>query len=295
MTSVGLSHPFLILQQYSKPRIRPRTESMAYSNYTWKSEILSKNKQKHNPSSQTSFSCKKKTLALNDKTISTTKNVQIPSIQPRSPSSTQSKQKGLCIESTNRPTLVHSYSTPVMSTTTPRLKPPQYGYASSKTLGSRSMVKDESRSYHAGNSIIPIKSFNSLCSLKDKCLSNKTISGTNSPRFSSTTTLSSPRHLQNVGLTQQFKKTQSLALGARAKPLPRSPNITKKVVNKKVITENKKNQLDSRHIDDANERIISWLIGVEDSEPEEPVAPFIEYSDKPLQTDIAVHIVFNGD
>lgn len=53
--------------------------------------------------------------------------------------------------------------------------------------------------------------------------------------------------------------------------------------------------MDTNYARDTEQRIISWLIGVKDSEPEEPLAPFFEYVDLPPQTDTAVHIVYKGD
>ena len=52
---------------------------------------------------------------------------------------------------------------------------------------------------------------------------------------------------------------------------------------------------DSSSDSDKDQMIITWLIGVDTEDPEEPPEPFIEYPDEPPQTDTAVHIVYDGD
>ncbi|XP_029635894.1 uncharacterized protein LOC115211115 [Octopus sinensis] len=299
MTSVDLPLILSIAPQNSRPLIETRTKKMTQSLNTWKSEVVSKNVGSKNggkypPLSQISSDCRKKTPPPGDKTISSARDFRSPRTHQLVPTSAQSKQKGLYNGSTKRPTLVHSYSTPTISSTS-RLKTPRSACVSTKTLGSRGKATAESGSSQTENSIIPIKSFNSLCSLRDNGFPNKPSSGLNSPRLSNITSLSSPRQLLNAGASKQSKKAPNTARGFTSKPLARSFTRAGKSINKKVTTENKKNQPGSNRVDDTDERIINWLIGVEDSEPEEPVAPFIEYSDQPLQTDIAVHIVYNED
>lgn len=299
MTSVDLPLIFSIKPQISRPLLETRTKKMAQSFNTWKLEVVSKNTgskrvDKYPTLSQISSDSRKKTPPSRDKPISSARDFRTPRTQQLVPTSAQSKQRGLYNGSTNRPTLVHSYSTPTMSSTS-RLKTPQSACVSTKTLGSRGKATVGSGSSQTENSLVPIKSFNSLCSLRDNSLPSKSSSGLNSPRLFNTTSLSSPRQLLNAGASNRSKTTANTARGVTAKPSARGFNRSGKSINKKVTTENSKNQPDSNHVDDTDERIINWLIGVEDSEPEEPVAPFIEYSDQPLQTDIAVHIVYKED
>ncbi|KAK3088332.1 hypothetical protein FSP39_017763 [Pinctada imbricata] len=52
---------------------------------------------------------------------------------------------------------------------------------------------------------------------------------------------------------------------------------------------------DSSSDSDKDQMIITWLIGVDTEDPEEPPEQEIFYPDEPPQTDTAVHIIYNGD
>ncbi len=82
------------------------------------------------------------------------------------------------------------------------------------------------------------------------------------------------------------------------KPLKQSkstPNI--RASTGPVHSENLKNQNSTQDVEsdcEKDRRIREWLMGVESSDPDRPETPIIN-EEEPVQTDTAIHIVYNGD
>lgn len=175
-------------------------------------------------------------------------------------------------------------------TSSPRLKPLRSTNTSAKTSTSGEKLTIESGSSHTDGSIAHVNSYNSLTSLKDRLPGTRCsrLSVPRSPRLGANSAVVGRRSLSQTrpGSSQvavrRICSTEKIYNG-------------RSTVSKGVISRNQKNEQDTSYARDTEQRIISWLIGVEDSKPDEPLAPFLNYEDVPLQTDTAIHIVYQGD
>ena len=191
--------------------------------------------------------------------------------------------------------LTHSNSTSSVVTNaavaaSPRLKPLRSTNTSARTSTSGEKLTMESGSSHTDGSIAQVNSYNSLTSLKDRLPGNRAsrLTVPHSPGLGVNSAVAGRRSVS------QTRPGSSQVTGRRLCTADRNNN-SRRVVSKGIISRNQRNELDTNYARDTEQRIISWLIGVEDSEPEEPSAPFFEYVDLPPQTDTAIHIVYQGD
>lgn len=191
--------------------------------------------------------------------------------------------------------LIHSNSTSSVVTnaavaSSPRLKPLRSNNTSARTSTSGEKLTMESGSSQTDSSIAKVNSYNSLSSLKDRLPGNRAsrLSVPHSPGVGTNSAVVARRSLS------QTRPGSSQVTGRRLYTADKNNN-SRNIVNKSIISRNQRNEMDTNYARDTEQRIISWLIGVKDSEPEEPLAPFFEYVDLPPQTDTAVHIVYKGD